>query len=210
MLTLPNAARGTLRALFALSCVALAVYAFAYLYGDYRPGNPFDRQFALSGLDVPGHLFGAGLALLLAPLQLSGALRRRWPRLHRLGGWLSAGAILIGGVSGWSLAWRAQGGLASGAAFALLAVVWTTTAAIGIGYAIAGDTARHRRWMWRCVALTASAITLRLILALGTGPMRLPFLPVYVFAAWSCWTFNLAVCEAWLRWRPAPSIAARA
>jgi len=186
--------------LAALACAALAAYAFAYLYGEYRPRNPFHAQFAVSGLDVPGHLFGAGLALLLAPLQLNGWLRRRWPRLHRLGGWLYAGAILIGGVSGLSLARHAQGGAASGAAFALLAAVWMTVTALGIGYAIAGDTVRHRRWMWRSIALTTSAITLRLILGVGTGALRLDFLPVYVFAAWSCWTFNLAVCEAWLRW----------
>ena len=186
--------------LAALACAALAAYAFAYLYGEFRPDNPFDAQFAVSGLDVPGHLFGAGLALLLAPLQLNGGVRRRWPRLHRIGGWLYAGAILIGGLSGLSLARHAQGGAASGVGFALLAAVWITVTAVGIGYAIAGDTARHRRWMWRSIALTTSALTLRIILGVGAGPLQLPFVPVYIFAAWTCWTFNLAVCETWLRW----------
>ncbi|WP_242109532.1 DUF2306 domain-containing protein [Luteimonas aquatica] len=196
--------------LAALACAALAAYAFAYLSGAYRPDNLFDVQFALSGLDVPGHLFGAGLALLLVPLQSSAWIRRRWPRLHRLGGWLSAGAILIGGLSGLSLARHAQGGAASGAGFALLALVWIAVTAVGIGYAVAGDATRHRRWMWRSIALTASALTLRIILGVGTGPLRMDFPPVYVFAAWSCWTFNLAVCETLLRWRrSAPAAAAR-
>ncbi len=66
--------------LSALACAALAAYAFAYLHGDYRPNNPFHVQFAVSGLDVPGHLFGAGLALLLVPLQLNGRVRRHWRR----------------------------------------------------------------------------------------------------------------------------------
>ncbi|HJR75288.1 MAG TPA: DUF2306 domain-containing protein [Luteimonas sp.] len=203
-------ARKSAYLLSALACAALAAYAFAYLYGEFRPNNPFHAQFAVSGLDVPGHLFGAGLALLLVPLQLNGWLRGRWPHLHRIGGWLYAGAILIGGVSGLSLARHAQGGAASGVGFALLALVWMATTAIGIGYAIAGDTARHRRWMWRSIALTTSAITLRLILGVGTGALHLSFLPVYVFAAWSCWIFNLAVCEACLRWPRAPrSVFAR-
>lgn len=193
-------ARKSAYLLSALACAALAAYAFAYLYGDYRPHNPFHAQFAASGLDVPGHMFGAGLALLLVPLQWNVWLRRHWPRLHRIGGWLYAGAILIGGLSGLSLARHAQGGAASGTGFALLAVVWMATTAIGIGYAIAGETARHRRWMWRSIALTTSAITLRLILGVGTGVLRLDFLPVYIFAAWSCWTFNLAICETLLRW----------
>lgn len=194
--------------IFAGLCVAVAVYAFGFLYGEYRPRNPFAVRFARSGLDVPAHFFGAGLALLLAPLQIYAALRRRWPQLHRTAGWLYAAAVLIGGLSGLSLARNAHGGWASGSGFALLAVTWLWVTALGIGYAIAGDYERHRRWMLRSVALTAAAITLRLMLALGQGVLHLPFVTVYIAAAWGCWTINLALCELWLRRRHAPVSAA--
>ncbi|MCQ4166023.1 DUF2306 domain-containing protein [Tahibacter harae] len=185
---------------FAILCAGVAAYAFGYLYGDYKPRNPFAVRFARSGLDVPAHFFAAGLALLLAPLQIWGGLRRRWPRLHRTGGWLYAAAVLIGAVSGLSLARNAHGGWASGSGFSLLALAWLWMTALGIACAIAGDYERHRRWMLRSVALTAAAITLRLMLALGQGVLQLPFVTVYIAAAWGCWTINLAVCELWLRW----------
>lgn len=188
-------------AVFALLCAAVAVYAFRYLYGNFRPRNPFDRHFAAAGLAVPAHFFGAGLALLLAPLQLSGGLRRRLPRLHRIAGWLYAAGVLIGGVAGLLLARNAHGGLASGSGFALLAVAWLASTGLGIRHAIAGEHAQHRRWMWRSVALTSSAVTLRLMLVLGQGVLHLPFVTVYVAAAWLCWTLNLALVEGWLRWR---------
>lgn len=191
---------------FAALCMAVAAYAFAFLFREYRIGNPFDAQFAISGLDVPAHFFGAGLALLLAPFQLSATIRRRVPRLHRLSGGLYAGGILIAGLAGLSLARHTQAGIASGAGFALLAAIWMAVTGIGIGYAIAGDTPRHRRWMWRSIALTSSAVTLRLMLGVGTGALHLPFQTVYIFAAWGCWTFNLAVCELLLRW---PQLRAR-
>ncbi|MGH8083149.1 MAG: DUF2306 domain-containing protein [Lysobacter sp.] len=191
---------------FGLSCLAVAVYAFTFFSRNTNLSNPFDARFVVSGWDVPGHIFGAGLALLLAPLQLLTGLRRRWPRLHRLGGGLYAGAILIAAISALSLSRHAQGGAASGSAFALLAVIWVGCTAMGIGYAIRRDFENHRRWMFRSVALTASAVTLRIILGVGAAAMHWPFIPVYIAAAWACWTVNLAVCELILRW---PSIRLR-
>lgn len=198
-------AKWSIRGAFTLSCVAVAGYAFAYLYGEFRTGDPFAAQFAVSGWDVPAHFFAAGLALLLVPLQLSAVIRRRLPQLHRLGGWLYVAAVAMGAGSGLSLAENAQGGLASRAGFTTLSLLWPLVTAIGIRHAIAGNTAAHRRWMCRSIALTTAAITLRLMLATGMV-LQWSFMPVYVAAAWLSWSVNLAVCELILRW---PAIARR-
>lgn len=199
------------QALLYVACVALAFYAFAYLYRSHHPGDPFAAQFATSGWDVPAHFFGAGLALLLAPVQLSATIRRRWPALHRLAGWLSAAAIAIGAVSGLSLAPKAQGGLPSASGFALLSLLWLGVTANGVRLAVAGRYAAHRRWMAYSVAMTAAALSLRLILGLGVGLLQLPFLPVYIAAAWLSWLGNLALCAWWLRGpRDSPAVRAGA
>ena len=201
---LPALALSAARGLFSLACLATSAYAFAYLFMAVRGGDPFAARFAISGLDVPAHFFGAGLALLLVPLQLSGGIRRRWPALHRLGGWLSAAALLVGGVSGLSRAQLAQGGWPSRLGFSLLSLLWLGVTANGIRLAVAGRFDRHRRWMAYSMALTAGAVTLRVMLALGTGVLGWPFMPVYVGTAWASWLFNLAVC-AWLLRRPRPA-----
>lgn len=185
------------RAAFALACVAVAAYAFAYLYMEYRSGDPFAARFSVSGWDVPAHFFGAGLALLLVPVQLAGGLRRRWPAFHRSCGWLYAAAVLIGGLSGLSLAQHAQGGLPSRTGFTLLSLLWLAATGNGIRLAVRGAFDAHRRWMAYSVAMTSAAITLRLILGIGAGALQLPFMPVYITAAWASWLLNLAVC-AWL------------
>lgn len=192
-------ARWSAYSLFSLSSLAVAAYAFSYLYRAYHADDPFAVQFAVSGLDVPLHMFCAGLALLLAPLQLAGAVRQRWPSLHRTAGWLYLAAVLIGGGSGLSLAFNAQGGLASGLGFALLSLVWVTVTLRGVVLAVGRDLASHRRWMCRSVALTYAAVTLRLMLGVGMG-LELPFLTVYITAAWASWLLNLGVCELILRW----------
>lgn len=196
----PKAARWTAGLVFTLLCAAVAAYAFAVLYGQPHADNPLQMKFAASGLDVPAHLFGGGLALLLAPLQMNGWIQRYVPRLHRLSGGLYAAGVLIAGLAGLSLAFHAEGGAPTGIAFGLLAVAWLATTGIGVGHALAGNLARHQQWMWRSIALTASAISFRLILGIGLGVLHLPFAPVYLAAAWGCWLFNLTVCELVLRW----------
>lgn len=62
---LPAFALSAARGLFSLACLATSAYAFAYLFMAVRGGDPFAARFAISGLDVPAHFFGAGLALLL-------------------------------------------------------------------------------------------------------------------------------------------------
>jgi len=210
----PKTLRWSAGLVFALLCAAVAAYALTYLFDPLKPapGNPLHAQFAISGVDVPAHFFGGGLALLLAPLQMSDWIRRLIPRLHRVGGGLYIGGVLIAGLAGLSLARHSQGGAATGVGFGLLALAWLATTGIGLRHALACDLARHRRWMWRSIALTASAVTLRLILGVGLGVMQLPFAKVYLLAAWGCWTFNLAVCELLLRWpwRLTPTSSAKA
>ena len=195
-----RAGRWTTRAVFVMLAMAVAAHAFTYLYRPFETGNVLAAQFSISGVDVPLHFFIAALALLLGPVQLSARLRRRQPAVHRFLGWLYTVSVLVGSIAGFSLALNAQGGLWSRTAFVLLALLWPVVTAIGIWHAIAGDLASHRRWMCRSVALTYSAVTLRLILGVGVAALHLPFVPVYIASAWLGWSINLAVCELLLRW----------
>lgn len=189
-------------AIWVLAGTAVAIYAFVYLYlSGY--GGRFAAQFAISGYDVPLHFFFSGLALLIAPLQLVSAIRRRWPAWHRATGGLYAAAVMIGGFAGLSLAFKAQGGVSARIAFVALALLWLAFTAVGLYRAVTRDFEGHRRWIIRSVALTYAAVTLRLVLFGGLA-MGWPFRPVYIAAAWLCWILNLLACELWLRYRPAP------
>lgn len=192
--------RYSAKTLFTVLALAVAAYAFTFLYRPFETGNVFATQFAISGIDVPLHFFIAGLSLVLAPIQLSSALRRRLPAMHRFLGWLYTVSVLVGSITGFSLALSAQGGIPSRVSFIAMSLMWPLFTGLAIWRAIVGDYAAHRRWMFRSVALTYSAVTLRLVLGIGFGALQLPFIPVYIAAAWLGWTINLAVCELLLRW----------
>jgi len=185
--------------LFTLACIGIALHAFDYLLREFNPRNPFHVSFAAAGWAVPAHFFGAGLALLLLPLQFSTWLRGRWPAMHRTAGWLYVLAVLIGGVSGLILAPRAQGGWSTGSSFLLLGLIWLVATGLALRHALARRHAAHRRWMLRSAAMTFGAPTLRLYLGLGLGVFGLGFSEAYLLAAWLCWPVNLLLVEIYLR-----------
>ncbi len=183
-----------------VACLGVAWYAFSYFSRAADLRDPFHVKFIAAGWAVPGHFIGGALALLLAPVQLSAALRRRWPGLHRVAGWLSVAAIGCAALCGFALALNAQGGAPAALGFMSLSVLWLLCTAVAVRHIVAGRVAAHRRWMIRVLALTTSAVTLRVFLVLGAAWMHWPFLPVYVATSWLCWLVNLTVAEVYLRW----------
>ena len=185
--------------LFVLLSAVFAVHAFRYLYAEASAGNAFHRSFAMAGWPVPLHFFGAGLALLVAPLTLSARLRTAQPAIHRMIGWLYVLSVGLAALAGFILSFRAQTGWAAGSSFLLLSLVWFAVTATALSLAIRRRVAAHRRWMLRSAALTFSAVTLRLYLIGGLALAHWSFATAYIVAAWACWTLNLAAMELYLR-----------
>jgi hypothetical protein len=186
--------------LYALMCFGVAGYAFYFLQQPVDPHNSFQQKLLAAGWEVPTHFYASGLALLLIPLQLSRWVRCRFLTLHRFTGLVYALAVLAGGLAGFIMALNATGGLVAKAGFTSLAVLWLSTTSLAIWYAIKKDIRRHKIWIYRSMALTSGAITLRIFLGVGLGVLQLPFLTVYVPTSWLSWLLNLAICEVIL-WR---------
>ena len=80
--------------------------------------------------------------------------------------------------------------------FAILAVLWFGATLTAYLAARRGNFVLHRQWMVRSYALTSTAITLRLITAIG-GVVGFTFYEFHVFAAWASRIINLAAVETW-------------
>ena len=151
-------------------------------------------------LAVWGHVLFGPIVLGLVPVQLSGRIRSRNPRLHRSSGRIYAGAVVIAAVAALGLV---PGSVASPLArlgFVVLAILWIGFTALGIAAARRRDFAAHRRWMVRSLALTFAAVTLRVIMAplMASG---WTVAETYDVTAWSSWLINLAVVEYAMRHR---------
>ncbi|MET1110642.1 MAG: DUF2306 domain-containing protein [Allosphingosinicella sp.] len=186
------------RALVVLFTVEIAIVsALRYFAGFEPPPEPIAANAFASPFLVL-HVAGGVAALLAGPLQFVRRIRARLPSFHRAAGRIYVLACAIGAPAGFVLAVGTTSGPVAGAGFAVQALLWAAFTWIGYRAAVERRFADHREWMLRSYALTAAAITLRLMLpaALFAG---LDFVPAYRVIAWLAWTVNLAAVEYHIR-----------
>ncbi len=186
----------------ALALAALGTGAVSLRYLSFNPDvAPVEllRNLMEHRLTFFTHAIVASLALIIGVLQFLPLTRRsRW---HRFAGRAYVACVTIGGVTGFLIAWTTDAGPVAGLGFATLAVLWLGVTTTAFLKARARDFKAHRVWMIRSFALTASAISLRLILPIGQM-LGASFNTSYIVAAWACWIVNLAIAEFIIRMEP--------
>jgi uncharacterized membrane protein len=176
----------------------VAGYAFTILFvPEFRP--PFAKTlFAERPFFTIAHFLGGSVALITGAFQLNGWLRTRFINWHRWLGRLYVLAVVVGSVSGFFMALKAFGGIASNLGFGLLAVLWLVTTFHAYHHIRNGNVAEHRKCMIRSYALTLAAVTLRFYLP-GSMIAGIPMTTAYPIIAWLCWVPNLLVAEWYIR-----------
>jgi len=152
------------------------------------------------------HVVFGGIALLGGPIQFARGVRDRWPRVHRLIGRVSLGAILVAATAGLVIVPVNSAGAIGVAGFGMLAVLWGLFAILGYRAIRRRDLAQHRAWMIRAFALTYAAVTLRLWTPLlivlyvvtGTEPDA-AFSAAYLWVPFLAWVPNIVVAELIVR-----------
>lgn len=146
------------------------------------------------------HVITSSLCLVAGFTQFSMRFLKKFPRIHRLVGWLYVCVILLlSGPSGLIMSLYANGGILSQTAFTTLSVLWIYFTYRAFYFAKAGNYLEHRNFMIRSYALTLSAITLRawkflIVLAIRPQPMD-----AYMLVAWLGWVPNLLFAEWYIR-----------
>lgn len=186
------------RALVALLTVEIAIVSALRYFAGLEPPPPPIAANAFARPFLVLHVAGGVAALLAGPLQFVRRIRARRPAFHRAAGRIYCLGCAIGAPAGLVLALGTTSGPVAGAGFGVQALLWALFTWLGYRAAVERRFADHREWMLRSFALTAAAITLRLMLpaALFAG---LDFAPAYRVIAWLAWTVNLAAVEYHIR-----------
>lgn len=148
------------------------------------------------------HLVTAGPALLLGPFQFIGAIRRRWPRVHRTTGWVYVTGALISAPTTVLLALRSDCPMCI-PPFVVWSIVFLAVTVIAVALARARRFEVHRQFMIRSYVLLNGFVFFRLD---SHFPFPLPEGPLVNRAAlllWVSWVVPLLVVELWLSWLPA-------
>jgi uncharacterized membrane protein len=161
---------------------------------------------------LPHGLAGA-CALLLAPMQFSDRLRRRFTKLHRVVGRIYVGGVLIAAPLGFYIQYFAE---RSGAprsfsvAGATQATTWIVTTLIALVFILQGRVEQHRRWMTRSFSIALVFLEVRLVLGV-TGWENMHAVDETV--VWVCNIFALLSADLVLQWqelrRSQPAVSKR-
>jgi hypothetical protein len=203
-----------------ISAGAFGLYIVGFYLGAI-PAHRLDQwNDNLTGLYAPGHggalmamtahLAMGAIILLLGPAQLIGAIRRRWPAVHRWLGRLyvcTAGVAGVGGL-GFIVARGTIGGAAMNAGFGLYGVLMIVCAWEAYRHARARRFDAHRAWAIRLFALAIGSWLYRMDygLWLTAAPHHLWHRedfhgPFDVVMAFFFYLPNLGIAEVFLRAR---------
>lgn len=191
--------------LLAILAVGIGAYAFA-LYGNYDgikdQGFVAEKDDALPSLWYPllwTHAASSGVALTIGWLQFVRRLRLRKPNVHRAIGYVYSAMLTVGAITGFYMAYYADGGISGKLGFATLSALWLYTLYRSLKSIIVDrDASAHGRWMTRNYALTCAAIMLRLYTGIGAAAFGLEDTNVtFVVIGWLCWVPNLVFAQ-WL------------
>jgi uncharacterized membrane protein len=173
---------------YVLAVLATGVGGYGIALQDGRPVR--DAVPGVPWLDEL-HFLTGGVALVVGVWCFRRDLLTRARAWHRRLGLAYVAAALASGLAGLGMAVWSGGGVAGHLGFALLAVLWLASTALGWRRIRRRDIAGHRRSMVVSYALACAAITLRIelpLLVLATGSFAL----AYPIVAWACWLPNLA------------------
>ena len=146
------------------------------------------------------HAFTSLIALAIGPFLLSRKIRNKNRERHKQIGKVYYFCILLGGLTGLYLAFKATGGIISTLGFGFLSIFWIVTAGVALFKIRQHQEQLHRKWMIRNYSLTFAAVTLRIwlpIFILIAGFKN--YETSYVIISWLCWIPNLLIAEFYVR-----------
>jgi uncharacterized membrane protein len=144
------------------------------------------------------HAASASVALMIGIPQLSRKWRERYPKTNVVFRNIYFVAVIIASLSGFALAFIAQGGLPNLFGFSTLSMIWLFSCIKAIIAIRANDMPNYRLWMVRNFMLTSTAINLRILLGLWAtthgGVLSIPvfyqtlgyltWVPTFIITEW--------------------------
>lgn len=184
--------------------VPLAINALSYINFNKDYGFLKFKQIAIeTGWYLPayyGHVFAAGIVLLIGLLQVHPQWGLRWRKLHRaLGKLYVAGILFFSAPGGLIMSFFIGRGPWVLTSFLLQCSAWFLCTYLAYHHIRKRNIQAHRQWMLRSYALTLAAITLRVYVFLSSWSVDLGQPIAYATIAWLSWIPNLIVCEAYIR-----------
>lgn len=188
-------------AIFTVVAIMLVYVLFHNERFVVQPDNPVWQHYEPFKWWLLPHAIAGAFVILLAPLQFSDRLRRRFTGLHRILGRLYVvGAFILAPIGAYIQYLEERQGFPR--SFTVLGVIDAVmlfgTTLIALVFAIKRKIAQHRQWMIRSYAVALVFLEVRFILGV-TGWERLG-VEIVQAVIWSCLAMSLLLADVINHW----------
>lgn len=109
------------------------------------------------------HVVSGSIALFAGPVQFIAAIRNRYIRVHRIVGTVYVGAVVLGSLSGYYLAFNSAVGPLLGYSLLILSTAWLATTLVALACILQYRVEEHRLWMTRSYIVTFAFVGFRFL-----------------------------------------------
>ncbi|KIL39027.1 hypothetical protein SD70_22645 [Gordoniibacillus kamchatkensis] len=145
------------------------------------------------------HVVFACLSMVAGAANFSAWIRMKYPKLHRMIGYLYLMCVLIVVVTSGYMAPYATGGKASSMAFNLLNIIWAAFTIVAIVKIKKKQVLSHRKWMTRSYAFVFTNLAIHLLTSLFHGGFGLAYTDSYKIAVYGSIVLLIFLAELVIR-----------
>jgi len=167
-----------------------------------HPSDPIWNHYQAFKWWLLPHGVAGTCTLVLAPMQFSDRLRRRYTKLHRVMGRIYVAAVLIASPIGVLIQYRFDEPLGASRSLTVettvQAALWMLSTAIALGFALRGKIQQHRQWMTRSYAVAIVFLENRFIVGLGGWSQNIATADTVI---WVTLALSLLFADIAIQWR---------
>jgi len=185
--------------------VQIFLKTFEYYQPDFTHGflkGKKDIFYSVYQYGFYAHIVSAPLILFTftGALQFIKILRQKFPKFHRVLGYIYVIAILfLAAPGGLIMGFYAIGGIGAILSFMILTPLWWFYTWKAYLYAKKGNFVMHGLYMRRSIILTLSAVFLRIYAFIALWFFHDNSHNTYILISWLSWLPNLILFELWWR-----------
>ncbi|AXG72411.1 hypothetical protein KORDIASMS9_04685 [Kordia sp. SMS9] len=147
------------------------------------------------------HVLGGVIAMIIGPFQFIPRIRIKYPRFHRVSGYIFLISILVSALTLVFLITTSSSSLVIDVGLGIGGLVWLVTAILSFVAIKNRKVAQHREWMVRCYMITLAFVVFRLVIDIFSSLELTNEPDIVALASWMSWTLPMCVTEVIIQGR---------
>ena len=145
------------------------------------------------------HVLGGVIAMSIGPFQFISKLRIKYPRFHRITGYIFLISVLVSALTLIPLITTSSSNLVIDVGLGIGAIVWLGAGIFAFVAIKNGKIEEHKEWMIRCYMITLAFVVFRVAIDVLSYYQVTNEPDIVALSSWLSWTLPICITEAVLQ-----------